>query len=144
MGGLAPGPGAPPPGGAQPVPPIAGPPPVAPPPGIAPRPPSSLADPSYQDLPSELPGGFQLLDAAMRQLKLAIKHPTFAKMPKVVAVLYSMLETGTQLISHYTSKGDAGGTPTSVAPESPEGDVDSDAHYTSADADAQPSPESGS
>ena len=79
----------------------------------------------------------------MRQLKLAIKMPTFAKTPKTVAVLYSMVETGTQLISHYTSKGDAAGAPTSVA--EPDGSEESsDAHYTSADTDAQPAPDSGS
>ena len=144
MAGLVPpGVGAPGPPGAPPMPPP-GPPPVAPPPGIAPRPPSALTSTAYDDLPSELPGGWQLLDAAMRQVKLAIKHPTFAKTPKTVAVLYSMLETGNKLISHYTSRGDAGGAPTSTAEPEPGSEENSDAHYTSADTDAQPSPESGS
>jgi hypothetical protein len=140
--GLPPGAGAAPPGAAPPVPPP-GPPPVSPPAGIAPRPPSSLAAQGFEDLPSELPGGWQLVDAAMRQLKLAIKMPTFAKTPKTVAVLYSMVETGTQLISHYTTKGDAAGAPTSVAePDGGSDDNSSDAHYTSADTDAQPAPDS--
>jgi len=80
----------------------------------------------------------------MRQLKLAIKMPTFAKTPKTVAVLYSMVETGTQLISHYTAKGDSAGAPTSVAEPDGGSEGSSDAHYTSADTDAQPAPDSGS
>jgi hypothetical protein len=80
----------------------------------------------------------------MRQLKLAMKMPTFAKTPKTVAVLYSMVETGTQLLSHYTSRGDAAGAPTSVAEPDGGSDENSDAHYTSADTDAQPPPESES
>ena len=84
------------------------------------------------------------MDASMRQLKLAIKMPTFAKSPKVVAVLYSMVETGTQLISHYTAKGDTAGAPTSVAEPDGDSEGSSDAHYTSADTDAQPAPDSGS
>jgi hypothetical protein len=139
------GPSAPPMGGAPPgAPGPPAPPPIAPPPGIAPRPPSSLTATAFEDLPSELPGGWQLADAAARQIKLAIKHPTFAKTPKTVAVLYSVLETLTSLIAHYTSRGDSGGAPTSVAEPEPGSEDNSDAHYTSADADAQPAPESPS
>jgi hypothetical protein len=85
-----------------------------------------------------------MLDGIARSYKLAIKMPTFAKSPKVVAVLYSHLESLNQLLSHYASKGgDSGGTPTSVMPEGDDGG-NSDAHYTSADTDAQPAPDSGS
>jgi hypothetical protein len=98
----------------------------------------------FNDLPSELSGGWQLLDAASRQIGLAIKHPDFVKTPKTVAVLYSLKETLTQLISHYTAKGgDSGGAPTSTAPAD-DGSSEPDAHFVSAGAEAEPSPESGS
>jgi hypothetical protein len=98
----------------------------------------------YNDLPSELPAGWQLVDASCRQLKLAIKHPTFAKTPKTAAVLYSLVETMTQLLSHYTTKGDGGGAPTSTNEPGESSGGDTDAHFTSADADVQPPPDSGS
>lgn len=146
MAGMLPpgaGPGGPPPGASMPpggAPPP--PPPPAPPPGLMPppRPPSTPF--AGMDMPSELPGGWQLLDGVTRQLKLTIRMPDFNKTPKVVAVLYSVLETLTELISHYTSKGDGGGAPTSVAKPGMDGD-ESDAHFTSADADALPPPEVG-
>ena len=89
--------------------------------------------------------GWGMLDGVCRQLKLTIKMPEFQKTPRVAAVLYSVLTTLTKLVSHYTSKGDGGGAPTSVAPEAGESGGDSgDAHFVSADADAIPPPESAS
>jgi hypothetical protein len=147
MGGMIPTgapPGGPPPGAGAPPPGPPQPPPPAPPPGLMPpaRPPQSPF--AGVDMPSELPGGWQMLDGVCRQLKLTIRMPDFAKTPKTVAVLYSVLETLTELISHYTSKGDGGGAPTSVAPESEDRGGESDAHFVSADADAIPPPESAS
>lgn len=135
--------GGPPPGAQMPPGGPMSPPQPAPPPGLMPppRPPTPFAG---IDMPSELSGGWQLLDAVCRQLKLTIRHPDFAKTPKTVAVLYSVLETLTELISHYTKGGDAGGAPTSVAPESSDRGGDADAHFVSADADAEPPPESAS
>lgn len=149
MAGLAPpglgAPGAQP--GAPPTPPMA--PPMGPMPGPMPGaapPPNPFTAGIYNDLPSELPAGWQLVDAACRQLKLALKHPSFAKTPKVAAVLYSLVETMTQLLSHYTARGDAGSAPTGTASadEGMGGDDSGDAHFTSADADVQPPPESES
>jgi hypothetical protein len=129
-GGPPPGMGAP-PGGAPPPPP----PPPAPPPAAAPKPATPFAN--LTDLPSELSGGPQMLDGVCRQLKLTLRHPDFATKPKTVAVLSSLLETATELVSHMSGQGDAGGAPTSVINDSSEKDGD-DAHFTSADADTTP------
>ena len=105
------------------------------PPARPPSPPLGLTD-----LPSELSGGWQLLDGVARQLKFAIRHPDFVKIPKTVAVLYSVLKTLTELISHYTAKGDAGGAPTGKAGSPADREDVQDAHFVSADADATPEP----
>jgi hypothetical protein len=148
MAGFMPGPGAGGPPPAPPGPPGPQPPPPAPAPpaGISPPPKPPLAQLTASlmiDLPSEIPAGWQLVDAACRQLKLAIKHPTFAKTPKTVAVLYDCVETMTKLLSHYTQKGDSGGAPTSTAEPSQSGD-NMDAHFTASDVAAEPAPDSGS
>lgn len=99
---------------------------------------------TYQDLAGEIPEGWQLVDVACRNLKLALKTPTFAKMPKTAAVIYSAVATLTKLLSHYTAKGDSGGAPTSPMMTDESDSGGSDAHFVSAGAEAEPPPDSGS
>ena len=135
---IGPPPGGPPPGAGAPPPGPPPPPPPAPPQGIAPKPPTPFAN--LTDMPSELSGGWQLVDGACRQLKLIIRHPDFATKPKTVAVFSSVLETLTELLNHSIQSGDGGGAPTSVMNDSSEKDDADDAHFVSADADAEPPP----
>jgi hypothetical protein len=131
----------PPPGGGPPPPPP-GLPPQGPPPGAPPPPPPSGAGglgPNspfggmLSDLSPSMGPGWQAVDLAIRALKTGLRSTDFQKTPAVVAVLQSVLNTCTELLSHYTS-GQAGATP-SATPSKGEG---SDSASPSADADAQP------
>jgi hypothetical protein len=145
-GGLPPPPrppmGAPPGMGTPPMPPQAAPPPPPPPPppqgagGLGPA--SPLAG-LFSDLSPSMGPGWQQVDLAARALKTALRSTDFQKTPAVVAVLQSVLNTVTELVSHYTS-GTSGAKPSSTASMRPEGRT-SEGDSSSADADAQPSAE---
>lgn len=93
------------------------------------------------DLSPDLPPGWQMVDGASRQLRIALSDQTFQKMPETVAVLHKVLSTIDNLVAHYTSKGDKGGAPTSAV-STPTGEEE-DAHYVSSDVNMMPPPEKG-
>jgi hypothetical protein len=84
--------------------------------------------------------GWQSLDMGMRCLKVALRSADFQKMPAVVAVVQSLLNTGTELISHYTSGttgGPAAKQPRETGSASPSADADA-APPMSEGTDAEP------
>lgn len=115
---------------APPVPPQA-PPPPAPSGGLGPG--SPLAG-MLSDLSPSMTPGWQSLDLAARALKVALRSVDFQKIPAVVAVVQSVLNTISELISHYQS-GTAGGPASkSAAPR-----AETTPPSPSSDADSQPS-----
>jgi hypothetical protein len=80
--------------------------------------------------------GWQQVDLAVRAVRTALRSTDFQKTPAVVAVLQSVLNTMTELLSHYTS-GTSGATPPASQPRVAE--ERADGASSSADADSQPS-----
>jgi hypothetical protein len=143
-GGLPPPPrppmGGPPGMGAPPMPPQAAPPPPPPqsPPGAGGLGPASPLG-SLVDLSASMGPGWQQVDWAVRSLKSALRSTDFQKTPAVVAVIQSLINTASELISHYTSG--TAGAKTSPTVVRREGGRTSESDSSSADADAQPSAE---
>ena len=103
---------------------------AAPPAGLMPppKPPTPFAG---VDIPSELPTewGYVPDGICHRRLKLPVKKCPDFKRRRRSRRSAATLNTLTKLVSHYTSKGDGGGAPTSVAPESGESGNSDDAHF---------------
>lgn len=158
MAGLPPTgmtPGAPPPGGSpMPAPGGAPPPGIGIPPGIPPMapmgrptppPPNGLGSGSpfgqlLSDLSADMGPGWQMIDVAVRTLKLARKTADLQKSPKVVAVVTSTVETLTTLLSHYTAG--HGGVPQGMVSE-PDVRGDTDSSNPPADAAGEPGSDDG-
>lgn len=130
--GMPPG-GPPPPMGGPPMAPPQPPPPPSPG-GLGPAAPFSGL---LSDLPAHLGTGWQSVDIAIRALKTALRSTDFQKLPSVVAVIQSNLNTMTKLLSSYTSgtQGAASTAPSSASPSSSDADA---ASTTAADADSMP------
>jgi hypothetical protein len=134
-------PGMPPPMGAPapPPPPMGGPPPG----GTGGIGPASAIAAMYADLSPHMGPGWQSIDVAVRAVRIALRSVDFQKTPAVVAVFQSVLNTMTEMLSHYTS-GTSGATASSdTAPRTSEGSSLGEG-TESADADAQPSASAGS
>jgi hypothetical protein len=89
------------------------------------------------DLSPNMGPGWQSLDLVVRSLKIGLRSADFQKMPDVVAVLQSMLNTATELISAY-NKASSGGTASPSTQVRMPDSVNTDSS-TSTDADSQPS-----
>jgi hypothetical protein len=83
------------------------------------------------DLPAHLPPGWQSLDLASRALKTAMRSVDFQKTPAIVAVVQSVNNTISELLSHYTAGTSGGAAAAGTSSDS--------SSSISSDADAQPS-----
>lgn len=100
--------------------------------------PASAIAAMYSDLSPHMGPGWQSIDVAVRAVKIALRSTDFQQIPAVVAVFQSVLNTMTEMLSHYTS-GTSGATASSdTAPRTSEGTSLGEG-TDSADADAQPS-----
>jgi len=81
--------------------------------------------------------GWQAVDLSVRALKTALRSVDFQKIPAVVAVLQSCLNTQTELLSSYTAGTMGGSASPTVSPE-PSMNGATSGGENSADADAQP------
>lgn len=126
-----------PPGMPPPPPPPAAMPPPPPPPtsGVGGLGPASPIAGLFSDLSPHMGPGWQQVDLAVRAIRTALRSTDFQKIPAVVAVLQSVLNTMTELLSHYTS-----GTSGASAPgPKPRSEERAGGESPSADADSQPS-----
>jgi hypothetical protein len=82
--------------------------------------------------------GWQQIDLAVRAIRTALRSPDFQKSPSVVAVFQSVLNTLTELLSHYTT-GTSGASSTASGSLPRSEETSSGGDSPSADADAQPS-----
>jgi hypothetical protein len=89
------------------------------------------------DLSPSMGPGWQSVDLASRAIKVALRSTDFQKTPAVVAVMQSVLNTMTELLSHYVSGTSGASAPGPV----PSGADRTDGASPSSDADAQPSAE---
>jgi len=78
--------------------------------------------------------GWQIIDAAVRLLRMALRSADFQKTPAVVAVITHTAETLTELLSHYTSS--KAGIPTGVSASAPSSEEMG--HLESSEADDEP------
>jgi hypothetical protein len=83
--------------------------------------------------------GWQALDLATRAIKTALRSVEFQKLPAVVAVAQSCLNSLTELVTNYTT-GTAGATSSSPKPSK---DQSGGGESTATDADSQPNAQTG-